>query len=344
MHGDFSTVLASSVVWAEASSIPDVMADLLDDTPGVEQVARVLAGGSRIVATGNGAAYYAAQAMALEAWASPSSVTDVVAVPAGLISSGSWQWREGDVPLVFSSSGELRDIAALVPAGMPPTWVLSTSTPGSSLHRAASASVVVPIRGQRAVTHTQAFAGNVLVGLMLWRAVCGVDPRDGLSELPHAVADALDGAPQWSQMVSSVLPAVPHAAMAFGTGGASVAALETALLLKEVAGIPAEGLETREGATSGMYALRPGHLVLAHPTLDDPLCDEAADVCARMGADVIRVPGGVLAPRAAAALTTFPAALALAGTLGRRAGLDIDQPTWTSAYYATARINPEEQS
>jgi hypothetical protein len=141
-----------------------------------------------------------------------------------------------------------------------------------------------------------------------------------------------------------MLASLPTAAMAFGTGGASAAALETALLLKEIAGIPAEGLETREGATSGMYALRPGHLVLAHPTLDDPLCDEAADVCARMGAEVIRVPGGVGGPRSAAALTTFPAALALAGTLGRRAGHDIDQPAWTSAYYATARINPEEQS
>ncbi|HYO18336.1 MAG TPA: hypothetical protein VES02_06685 [Dermatophilaceae bacterium] len=344
MHGDIGTVLASSAMWTEALSIPDVLADLLDDTPDVEQVARVLAGGSRIVATGNGAAFYAAQAMALEAWASPSSRNDVVAVPAGVISSGSWQWRDGDVALVFSSSGELRDVAALVPHGMPSSWVLSTSTPGSTLHRAASASVVVPIREQRAVTHTQAFAGNVLVGLMLWRAVRGVDPRDGLTGLPHAVAEALDEAPQWAQMVSAVLDSLPTSAMAFGTGGASVAALETALLLKEVAGIPAEGLETREGATSGMYALRPGHLVLAHPTLDDPLCDEAGDICARMGAEVIRVPGGVLGPRGAAALTTFPAALALAGTLGRRAGLDIDQPAWTSAYYATARINPEEQS
>lgn len=344
MHGASGTVLASSEMWAEASSIPDVLADLLDNTPDVQAVARVLAGGSRIVATGNGAAFYAAQAMAFDAWAAPSRGSDVVAVPSGVISSGSWQWREGDVPLVFSSSGELRDVVALVPGGMPERWVLSTSTPGSSLHRAASASVVVPIREQRAVTHTQAFAGNVLVGLMLWRAVRGVDPRDGLDGVPHAVAEALGGAPQWAQMVSSVLAALPLAAMAFGTGGASVAALETALLLKEVAGIPAEGLETREGATSGMYALRPGHLVLAHPTVDDPLCDEAADVCSRMGADVIRVPGGLLAPRGAAALTTFPAALALAGTLGRRAGLDIDQPAWTSAYYATARINPEEQS
>jgi hypothetical protein len=282
--------------------------------------------------------------MALEAWATPSRRHDVVAVPAGVISSGSWQWRDGDVPLVFSSSGELRDIASLVPAGLPRTWALSTSTRGSSLHQAAVASVIVPIRAQRAVTHTQAFAGNVLVALMLWRAVRGVDPRDGLAGLPHAVEEALKMALQWAQEASAKLESLPSAAVAFGTGGASVAALETALLLKEVAGIPAEGLETREGATSGMYALRPGHLVLAHPTLDDPLCEEAGDVCARTGADVIRVPGGELGPRGAAALTTFPAALALAVTLGSRAGLNIDQPAWTSAYFATVRTNPKEQS
>ncbi len=336
--------MTSSVVWAEALAIPDVLSDVLDDVAAITQVARILCSGSRIVATGNGAALYAAQAMSMAAWASPSSRFDVVAVPAGVISSRSWQWRAGDVPLVFSSSGELRDIAALVPDGMPPTWVLSTSTAGSALHQGATASVVVPIRGQRAVTHTQAFTGNVLVALMLWRAMCGRDPRGGLTALPAAVASALGAAAQWAQTVSASLEHLPAAAVAFGTGGAGVAALETALLLKEIAGIPAEGLETREGATSGMYALRPGHLVLAHPTRDDPLSDEAAAVCARTGAHVVPLPGGDLSEREAAAVTTFPAALALAATLGRRAGLDIDQPAWTSAYYATARIQPEEHS
>jgi hypothetical protein len=39
-----------------------------------------------------------------------------------------------------------------------------------------------------------------------------------------------------------------------------------------------------------------------------------------------------------AALTTFPAALALAATLGARAGIDVDDPDWQAAYYATTRL------
>jgi hypothetical protein len=45
------------------------------------------------------------------------------------------------------------------------------------------------------------------------------------------------------------------------------AALEAALLLNEVAGIAAEGVENREGATSAMMALQAGHL--ARPAWTD---------------------------------------------------------------------------
>ena len=49
----------------------------------------------------------------------------------------------------------------------------------------------------------------------------------------------------------------PADAVVFGSGPAWAAALEAALLLKEVSGMPAEGVETREGATSTMMALGP---------------------------------------------------------------------------------------
>ena len=58
------------------------------------------------------------------------------------------------------------------------------------------------------------------------------------------------------------------------------AALETALLLKEIASLPTEGMETREGATSGMYALGPTHIAVSLPTRHDPLIDETEQICA----------------------------------------------------------------
>ena len=132
-------------------------------------------------------------------------------------------------------------------------------------------------------------------------------------------------------------PFEPTAAVVFGSGAAWAAALEGALLLKEVAAIPAEGVETREGTTSAMYALGPGHLVVSLPTAEGTLLEEAERTCAARGATVIRAPGGDLSDQRLSAVTAFPAAVALAARLGLERGLDVDAPAWTDAYYAVAR-------
>ena len=55
--------------------------------------------------------------------------------------------------------------------------------------------------------------------------------------------------------------------------------------------MPAEGVETREGATSTMMALRPGDLALSLPTrADDALLAEAEEACAGRGAHVLASP------------------------------------------------------
>ncbi len=127
-------------------------------------------------------------------------------------------------------------------------------------------------------------------------------------------------------------------AVAFGSGPAWAAALEAALLLKEVAGIPAEGVETREGATSAMMALGPGALAVSLAgAAEDPLLAEAEGICAGQGATVIRTPPPETGDRRLAAISNFPAAVALAGRLGVERGLDVDTPAWTEAYYRVSR-------
>ena len=54
---------------------------------------------------------------------------------------------------------------------------------------------------------------------------------------------------------------------------------------------PRGGCRAREGATSAMYALRPGHLVVSLPTIGDTLLDEAEVTCSARGATVIRALG-----------------------------------------------------
>ena len=49
------------------------------------------------------------------------------------------------------------------------------------------------------------------------------------------------------------------------------------------------------------------------------------------------LPGGGDRARAAGAHHTLPAAAALSAVLAVAAGHDVDKPTWTDAYYETAR-------
>ena len=133
------------------------------------------------------------------------------------------------------------------------------------------------------------------------------------------------------------LGASPSAAVVVGGGPAWAAALELALMLKEIARIPAEGVETREGATSAMFGLDRGHLMVSLDPEGDPLGDEALRLCAATGATTLRLPGVAGADARLAPVTTLPAAAALAATLALAAGHDVDHPAWTDAYYETAR-------
>jgi glucosamine 6-phosphate synthetase-like amidotransferase/phosphosugar isomerase protein len=153
-----------------------------------------------------------------------------------------------------------------------------------------------------------------------------------------AVASALHGVDRWTAEAAEV---GDHATgVVFGTGVAWAAALEGALLLKEVARIPAEGAETREAATSLMTGITPGALVLALPAGQhgDPMADEAARVIAARGAKVLLVPGSEGHDARLSPITSFPAIAALAIELGLRKGLNVDHPDWLDSYNATARV------
>lgn len=319
-----------------------MLADVAAGPPGSAEMVALMSRARRIVVTGNGAAYYAALTLWTAALQWPAG-PEVVALPAGALSAGRLAWRPGDLLLVVSCSGELRDIVSLLAnedaPGPPRPYALLTATATSTLARTAGACAVVPVRGQRAVTHTQAYVGNVLALLLLWQQVTDADLGLDVAALPDRVARALVDSAAWTAALDPLDH--PSGAVAFGAGGGWPAALELALLLKEVAGVPAEGMETREGATSGMYALRPGHLVVSVPTAADPSLAEAEAVCDATGAHVLRLPVPPTASDLVTPITSFPAALALAARLGRDAGRDIDHPPWTEAYYRTARTMPQ---
>ncbi|HEX3290067.1 MAG TPA: hypothetical protein VHR46_01640 [Gaiella sp.] len=321
----------------DLSELPSSLASTLARRDGFEDVAAVLGSDRvrRVVASGNGAAYYVAVALWLASLESAEG-PEVVAVPSGLLARGAFAWRDGDAFLAVSSSGEFRDLVEAVDAGVPSLFAAVTATPGSTLGSRADARALVTVEHQRAVTHTQAFCGAVAAALAVWAEVTSDDALDAaLRRLPDDLGRTIGRARAWADEMSGV---EADTAVVFGSGPAWAAALEAALLLKEVAGIPAEGVETREGATSAMMALRPGALALSLPAGDDdPLLAEAEEICAAQGASVLRAPGGGGVDRRLAAITTFPAVVALSARIGIERGLNVDRPAWTEAYYRVAR-------
>jgi glucosamine 6-phosphate synthetase-like amidotransferase/phosphosugar isomerase protein len=152
-------------------------------------------------------------------------------------------------------------------------------------------------------------------------------------------ARAIDAAEAWADAALARLGR-PVAAIAAGGGTSWAAALELALMLKEVSRLPAEGVETREGATSAMFGLDRGHLMVSLDPADDPLGAEAMRLCAAAGATTLRLPEVDGADPRLAPIATLPAAAALAAGLALAAGHDVDRPAWTDAYYETARGAP----
>ena len=77
-------------------------------------------------------------------------------------------------------------------------------------------------------------------------------------------------------------------------------------MLKEIARVPAEGVETREGATSAMFGLAPGHLMVSLDPPGDPAGRRGGPPVRRGRRDTLRLPGADADPRLAL-VTSLPA-------------------------------------
>ncbi len=331
-----ATCIASQI-WAETKRVPEMLERTLENSRGRSDTASILADSRRIVATGNGAAFYVARLMAVLASASGASAPDVVAVPSGVISANQFAWRSDDALLVVSSSGELRDIVELLLLNESTRpFCAITANPASTIGARAVSVTEVCVESQNAATHTQAFIGCMAQSAMLWASISGDSPLyAAIRAVPEQFAAAVRDAEAWAIDVGT---RAPVAGLVFGMGAAEVAALETALLLKEVALVPAEGMDTREGATTGMYPLTEGHLVVSIASQQDPFLAETESICGRSGATVVSLDRAKDSPMALAPFLSFPKAVALAASIGLQRGIDVDRPPWADTYFETARM------
>ncbi len=327
-----------SDLWTDLVAVPAAVDSTLEEAIGFDAVGRLLGdpGVERVFICGNGASYYVALALWLGSLTAPTGPT-VVALPAGLLEASMPNLGSADRLLLVSASGELRDAVEATHRYPTVPFTVITTQPASSLGRSASALVVTRMISQRAFTHTQAYCTVLVAGLSIMSNVWqDTTLKEELGRLPRILSGAVAQAAAWAGGLD--LPATPRSATVFGSGPGWAAAMETALLLKELAGIAAEGFETREGATTGMYALGPGDLAVSIAAGPDRLVEEAESVLRSTRSDVIALPGGDLAEARLLPLTTFPFAVALAARFAERDGLDVSSPRWRDAYLATARV------
>jgi fructoselysine-6-P-deglycase FrlB-like protein len=324
-------------LWADVREMPEALAATLDAADGLHETAGLLADQdvTRIVGSGNGAAYYVALALWLASLRSDAPAPEVVAVPSGLLASGWFSFRPGDRLLAVSSSGEFRDLVEAIDRGAPKPYAAITATAGSTVERGAGSRALQRVLHQRAVTHTQALANAVACALWIWAEVTAdAELRRAVRSAPEVLEGIVAAAERWAGDLSLEPPA---AAIAFSPGPGWAAAAEAALLLKEISRVPCEGVESREGATSAMFGLARGHLALSLPLGADAGLDETERLCEGAGATVVRLPGGEAVDRRLAVVSTLPAACAVSAVLAVRAGHDVDRPAWVDAYESTAR-------
>lgn len=331
-----------SGLWQDVLELPAALTATLEQRGGFHEAVDLVrrAHAHRLVISGNGAAYYVATALWLASLAGERPGPEVCAVPSGLVARGRFVWRPGDVFVAVSSSGEFRDLVEAIEGGAPRPYIALTSSPGSTIARGASVTATFQVLSQRALTHSQVFCGAIAAALSIWATLTDdLVFQVQLDSLPSQAKTAIDRTQSWHEEAVEGLDGLPRAAVTCGTGAAWTAALEAALLLKEVARIPAEGAETREAATSGMYALGAADLAFTIPTAGaHPLLSEAESIFQKAGATVVRAP--LLAQpvdERLAGILMFPASAALAVTLALRKGFDPDAPGWAATYYETAR-------
>ncbi|MFL5928793.1 MAG: SIS domain-containing protein [Gaiellaceae bacterium] len=295
----------------------------------MDAAAATLARARRVLVTGNGASYYAGLLAALAAL---ETRVDLQAVPSGVLRKV--VPREGDGALVVSVSGEFRDLVEAVADDLlPRPLVVVTASPDSTLARAADAVVPLAVEEHATETHPQDFCHAGIACLALLARLSSDDVLRKLVETtPAHVARSAASVEDWLPRIER-----PTAAVCAGHGAAWAGALELALLLKEIARIPAEGLEVREAATSALTGLHDRCLVLGVASRGDPFLEEAKQLWRSSGAAYLEIPFGADLDARVVPVVAFPAGAGVAVALARQAGLDADHPWWVDSYLSTAR-------
>lgn len=255
--------------------------------------------------------------------------------------------NEHDAVIGISASGEFRDVlAAFERWNAQVLCVGITQVPGSSITRLAKHSLVAGGGQSRVSVMTKTYASTLTAAHLLVLAATQA-PAEILGDLQGCAAICEAAIQAAGLAIPEILPQIAafEHAFHFGAGAAYAACLESALKMKEMAILHAEGAETWEMASGSAIILDERSLCVALYSggAGDSSTAETARHARRWGARVLEIgpqatAGDMHIPVMAPGFDMFsslclvPPLALLAYLLARRRGFNPDQPAWSERY------------
>ena len=340
-------------ILATPAALRDTM-DALGDRPREVAAALLRGGVRRFVALGNGSSWYASAASIYlhDALARPES-TLAWAAPTGDYALYRAPLGPADALVGVSASGEIVDLLDLFAAERGRHQLVGITNVGdSSLTKLVDHLLLMQAGPSLVPTATKTFTTSVLALHLLWLGLLaeqGIPTGEGLKQelaaIPEMAARATAEARQQAEGLAERVAACSRL-FVFGSGPAYPLAQEAALVFKEVASLPAEGIQTRE-MSHGVTAVvdnTVGVIAVNPPGRGEAVARQVLAECAKLGALTVNVgaapaemPVSVPCPELLSPLVYGAPVFVLANAVAARRGVNTDRPAWYEGYVRASR-------
>ncbi len=336
----------------EISETPDAIRATMQEThPASRRAAEIMRERQprRIFILGNGTSLYSSMAASYTArLLAKASDPLVMAFPAGDFRYFTPALNAQDIIVGVSASGEFRDVLSVFERLQGTCLRVGiTHVADSSLTRLADVCLISAGGASNAAVMTKTYASTLAAAHLLFLDFFSASQEyyAALSATADLCQAALSAAEPRLPQVVEQLAGFEHA-FHFGAGIAYAAALETALKMKEMALLHAEGSETWEMASGPATMVSERVFCVAHTSggVGDQATVSGAQKAAEWGARVIEFgpvphvndlhfPVTPPAVESFASLVLVPPAALLAYRLARRRGHNPNQPAWRAALH-----------
>ena len=272
----------------EQPEVARALLHLLEASEHLPRMIEVLRGAERLFLVGSGSSFHAC-VLGSTFWAHVARVLAIPVLPQQFIEQYGPALRPGDVALYVSQSGETKDVLNAVnfatPRGVRPLGLVNVL--GSTLTRKVDVYLPLACGWEISVPATKTFTNQVIALVALAAAVAG-QRIDQLDEAPDWIERAITAADAPARRLAQHLVDIDRIFI-LGYGLGHGVALEGALKIKEVTGLPCEGMFSSEFKHGPLAMVERGTPVFftAPPSGDVMLTNAVTEVTCRHGHAVV---------------------------------------------------------